>query len=211
VRTRTCLAILLVLVARYVMASPAGTPVLAEGTHCVAYRAQKTMLLLRTQEVVGRNCDISAQVLPEVGGLYHIEVNIPLRSFQSGETDRDKEVMKILLSDQRPELTFRSRALTAEGWRELFAKSEFELEGYLSIGNKTFPLKLAARYSERSESAEVEGLAQVRFSDFDLRPPKIVGGLLVKTKPELELHFHLLSQRILGADSIRPTPNKISK
>lgn len=208
---RTKAGLLLLALGVHLFASRAGASVLAEGSHCVAYRAEKTTLLVKTEEVVGRNCDISAQVLPEVGGLYHIEVNIPVRSFQSGKIDRDKDVMKVLMAEQRPELTFRSQAMTVEGWRTLFAKPEFEIAGELSIGNKTFPLRLSTRYIDKSDSAEVDGVAQVRFSDLGLKPPKVAGGLLVKAKPELELHFHLLSQRILGADSIRLSPTKTTK
>ena len=100
--------------------------VLAEGEHCVAYQADKTILFIKSQTVVGKNCEIAAQVLPEVGGLYHIEVNVPLRGFRSGDSDRDKDVMKLLKSDERPELTFRTGAMTAEAWRAWFLTSNMQ-------------------------------------------------------------------------------------
>lgn len=178
--------------------------IFSEGAHCVAYKVQKTVFFLSDRIVIGKNCDISAQVLPEVGGLYHIEVNVPVRSFRSGEAERDKDVMVILKSDERPELTFRSKALTAEEWRRLFAKDQFDLEGELIIGKNSFPLKMVTRYSEKSENAEVNGMVQVRFADFGIKPPKVAGGFIAKSKPDLELHFRLQSQRVLGADSIRP-------
>src|SRR5258708_1207042 len=121
----------------------AGLSLLDQGSHCVAYKAEKTMFLVSSgHPVVGKNCDISAQVLPEVGGLYHIEVNVPIRSFQSGDASRDEDVMKSLRADVRPEITFRSKAMTPEKWRELFAKTKFDVEGELLIGEKTFPIKL---------------------------------------------------------------------
>lgn len=174
-----------------------------EGSHCVAYKAVKTMFLVSNDTVVGKNCDVSAQVLPEVGGLYHIEVNVPVRSFNSGDTDRDKDVLKILKADERPELTFRSKAFSAAQWHELFAKKEFPLEGELFIGAKGFPLTMQVRYLDKNESAEVDGTAHVRYQDFEIKPPKVAAGIVAKAKPDLELHFHLQSHRILGADSIR--------
>lgn len=176
---------------------------LPEGSHCVAYKVVKTMFLVSNDEVVGKNCDVSAQILPEVGGLYHIEVQIPIRSFDSGNEDRDKDVVKILKGDQRPEMTFRSKALTVDGWRELFAKGEFPIEGELLIGSKAFPLTLNTKYKKASDQDEVDGAARVKFKDFDMDPPKAGGGVVAKAKPEFDLYFHLLSQRILGADSIR--------
>ncbi len=178
-------------------------PVLEASSHCVAYKARKTMLFVRKLSVVGRNCDVSAQVLPEVGGLYNIEVNVPIRSFNSGDSERDRDVMKILKADVRPELTFKTAAKTADQWRELFAKKDFELEGELFIGDKSYPLRMKSSYIQGDEADEISGWAQVRFQDFGLKPPKVVAGILVSVKPELELYFNFVSTRILGADSIR--------
>lgn len=173
------------------------------GSHCVGYRAEKTMFLFKKDTVVGRNCDISAQILPEVGGLYRIEVNVPLRSFNSGDEARDKDVMEILKAKERADLTFRSKALNAEQWKELFAKKSFALDGELLIGNDLHPISLLATYLETKERAEVEGVATIKFGDLGLKPPKVAAGLLANAKEDLELHFHLVSGRILGSDSIR--------
>jgi hypothetical protein len=174
-----------------------------EGSHCVAYRAEKVTFLFKKDEVIGKNCDISAQVLPEVGGLYHIEVNVPVRSFNSGDADRDKDVVKILKMEERPEITFRTKAMNADEWRELFKKENFDLDGEIYIGSKSFPLKMAAHYTAKEDSAEVNGIIHLKFEDLDIRPPRVGAGLIAKAKPELELHFNLVSGRILGADSIR--------
>ncbi len=181
----------------------AGLALFDEGSHCVAYKAEKVMFLFKKDVVVGKNCDISAQVLPEVGGLYHIEVNVPVRSFNSGDADRDKDVIKILKMDERPELTFRTKALSADEWRDLFAKENFDLDGEIYIGSKSFPLKMQAHYTNKEDSAEVTGIIHLKFEDLDIRPPRVGAGLVAKAKPELELHFSLVSGRILGADSIR--------
>lgn len=185
------------------LAWAAKEPIIEEGAHCVAYRAQKTMFLFKSDEVIGKNCDISAQVLPEIGGLYHIEVNVPVRSFDSGDSDRDKDVIDILKGQERAELTFKTKAMNADQWRELFKQGAFALDGELFIGSQSFPLKMQAHYSEKSESAEVDGMIQAKFEDVGLRPPKVGGGLIAKAKPNLELYFRLTSARILGADSLR--------
>lgn len=183
----------------------AASPSLFEpGSHCVAYRVEKTMFFFKKDTVVGKNCEVSAQVLPEVGGLYHIEVNIPVRGFDSQDPERDRDVMKILKSSERPEITFKSVSLPVEKWHELFAKGDFVLDGELSIGNKSYPVKVNSKYDGKDEFAEIDGVGKARFQDFDIKPPKVGGGILATVKPDLELHFHLVSQRILGADTIRP-------
>jgi hypothetical protein len=183
--------------------SAAALSLLEEGSHCVAYRVQLVRFFVNQVAVVGRNCDVAAQVLPEVGGLYHIEVNIPVRSFQSGDLSRDKDVSKILKAEQRAEITFKTTSLSAEQWRKVFAQKTFLLEGDITIGDKTFPLKVTADYQMKSEGAEVDGLGNIQFSDLGLRPPVLLGGMVARVKSDLELHFHLVSQRILGANSIR--------
>lgn len=174
------------------------------GSHCVAYRVEKTTFFFKKDTVVGKNCEVSAQVLPEVGGLYHIEVNVPIRGFDSQDPERDRDVMKILKSSERPEITFKSISLSVEKWHELFAKGDFILEGELAIGNKSYPVKVDSKYVGKDDAAEIDGVGRARFQDFDIKPPKVGGGILANVKPELELHFHLVSQRILGADTIRP-------
>jgi len=180
-----------------------GSSLLEPTSHCVAYRAEKVAFFLSKSEVVGRNCEVSAQVLPELGNVYRIEVAVPLRGFRSGDTDRDRDVMKILKAEVSPDLVFRTKALSADQWRDLFAKQTFNIDGDLKIGERTFPLVLMATYKEGEISAEVSGVSTVRFQDFDIKPPAVGAGFVARAKPELELHFHLMSPRILGADSIR--------
>jgi len=174
------------------------------GSHCVAYRVKTTKFLVKTDTVTGKNCDVSAQVLPEVGGLYHIEVNIPIRGFDSEDSERDRDVMKVLKAEMRPELTFKSVSRSPEQWRELFEKGEFPLEGELFIGEKSYPVKFNSKFTQKEDAGEIDGRGTVKFADFDIKPPKVGGGVVASVKPDLELHFHFVSQRILGADSIRP-------
>lgn len=187
---------------------------LESGSHCVAYRVEKVMFLVKSSMVVGKNCDVSAQVLPELGGLYRIEVQIPVSRFASGDEERDQDVRRILKADVKPELTFRSKAMSADQWRELFEKGTFDIDGDLTIGERSFPLKVSSKYLQSEGNVEVDGLARARFEDFDLNPPKVGGGMVVKAKPEIELNFHLQANRILGADSIKlvsPSTAEVSR
>lgn len=182
-----------------------------DGSHCVAYRVEKTVLFVKSDKVVGKNCDVSAQVLPEVGGLYHIEVNVPIRGFVSDDSDRDKDVAKILKASERPEITFKSSSKTVEEWQSLFSKGDFDLDGELAIGDRTYPIKLKSHYFDKEDAAEIDGLARLKFQDLGLKPPKVGGGILASVKSDLELHFHFVSQRVLGADTIRPVKKEEKK
>jgi hypothetical protein len=184
-------------------AAQPSVPPFEPDSHCVAYEVEKVTLFFARSEVIGKNCEVSAQVLPEVGGLYHIEVIIPLRGFSSGDSERDQDVMEILKAKERPELVFHSRAMSAEQWKALFDKGDFDISGELSIGKSSYPLTLHSHYTDSAAGAAVDGQATMRFHDFGLSPPSAMAGIVAKARPELNLFFRLQSQRILGADSIR--------
>lgn len=191
-------------VARAGVDSKLATEILSARSHCVAYQAQKKMFLgLSNNDVVGSNCDIAAQVLPEVGGLYRVEVNVPIKGLQSGNSSWDAEVVKLLKADVRSELTFRSQAMGVSEWHQLLTKAKFELPGELLVGEKTYPLKFDITYHEDDKSAEVSGSANARFEDFGLKPPTVVGGVVAQSSSNLKLLFHLVSDRILGNETLR--------
>lgn len=195
----------LMAVATSVTANP-----IAAGEHCVAYQVEEVKFFVSSKKVVGKNCDIAAQVLPEVGGNYHIEINIPIRSFSSGDSDRDKAVLNILKADKRPEITFVTDGQSPEEWRELFSKGKFDLAGKLRVGDHIEDIRVPVNYSANDQVAEVEGVVGLRFKDLDIKPPKVGGGVVAKVNPRLELAFRFKSDRILGADAIRLDPSKES-
>lgn len=177
------------------------------GKHCVAYKVKKrTALSLFSNNVIGTNCDISAQLLPMVGGGYQVEVSIPIAGFDSGDKDRDVDVRQILKESEQSDILFRSKSMTEAEWRQTSQKSSEVLEGTLEIAGKSYPISTPVTITKVSSGIEVDGVAIVPFAKFDLKPPKVGGGLIAKADSDLELHFHLVSDKILGADKIVAHP-----
>ena len=180
-----------------------GVSLFNQGEHCVAYRTKKNFLIfVKTVEVVGRNCEISTQILPLVGGKYQVEVTIPADGFKSGEAERDRDVAKLLNANGQSTLTFRTEALSKEDWEKLFAKGEFEIPGELQIGDKSHALKVGVKVARTTDGVEVDGVVNSHFHDMGLEPPKLAFGLMAKVKEDLELHFHLLGSKTLGINSL---------
>ena len=64
-------------------------------------------MLVRNVDVVGKNCELTAQMVPEVGGVYSFELSVPVSKFESGESERDRDVIKILKANKQGELVFK--------------------------------------------------------------------------------------------------------
>lgn len=182
----------------------ASASLLHTGDHCVAYKAEKKMFLIRNVTVIGKNCDVSAQVIPQVDGRFAIEMSVPTNNFRSGEPERDKDVAKTLKADVESNIIFRSNPMTADEWKEKIKGGEFPLKGELEIGNEMFPVEAQVQIAKVESNFEADGVIKTKFKDFKIDPPKLVGGIMANVKQDLELHFHIQGQKTLGLDSITP-------
>jgi hypothetical protein len=178
------------------------------GKHCVAYKAKRKTLSFINGSVVGKNCDISVQLLPVVGGGYQIEVNVPISGFDSGDRDQDQEVKDMLKESEQADIVFRSKVMTEKQWHEVLQKPAVVFEGELTIAGKSYSITAPANLSKEKDGIEFDGVAVVPFAKFDLQPPKRGGGFIAKTDSDVELHFHLTTDKILGADKILAPPAK---
>lgn len=178
------------------------------GKHCVGYKFKKKSLSMFSRQVVGKNCDISAQFLPVVGGGYQVEVSVPITAFDSGDKDWDQDFRDLLKAGEQPDIIFRTKVFTEKEWKQLVEKTSVTVDGELNINNKTYDVSMPVQIKKITGGIEVDGMTTVPFSKFELEPPKTMGGLITKADSDLELHFHLVSDKILGADKIFSKPEK---
>jgi hypothetical protein len=171
------------------------------GQNCVAYRVKKTSLVFFTgSPIIGKNCDISAQLLPAVGGGMQVEVSVPVASFDSGDKARDDDVKKILNEAEQSNILFHSEVMSEKEWRALLQKDILTLRGELLIGGKPYKVDLPLEFKKASRGLEADGLVKLSFGQLGMEPPKVGGGVIAKADSELELHFHLQTEKILGAE-----------
>ncbi len=182
--------------------APPLSKILADKDHCVAYKASKRMFLVRSVQVIGQNCEVSSQILPELGGKYLVEVLIPVSRFESGEAERDRDVVKLLGRAGRSEVIFRSESMDQETWKKRMSQGVFEVRGKLQIGEQSYDVKAQAQVHEGPNGPEVEGMVKARFEDFELKPPAMGLGLMAQVGRDLELHFRLSGRRTLGLGSL---------
>ena len=178
------------------------------GKHCVGYKFKKKSLSFFNSQVIAKNCDVSAQLLPVVGGGYQIEVSVPISAFESEDKDWDQELRDVLKESDQPDVIFHSKVLSEKEWKQLVQRPKVNLDGEISLGNKTFPINTPCALTKVPGGIEIDGVTSVPFAKFELQPPKKGGGFIVKADSDLEIYFHLVSEKFLGADKIFGAPEK---
>jgi polyisoprenoid-binding protein YceI len=87
----------------------------------------------------------------------------------------------MLAADRYPEVTFVSSRVTSKG------SNQYEVPGTLTIRDKARPATLHATVNT-GERLDIEGSAQIKLSDYGLKPPSAAVGL-IGTKDEMTLRF----------------------
>ncbi len=169
--------------------------------HCVAYKTKKRVFFIASVGVIGKNCDISSEVIPEPGNLFHVEVSVPILSFESGEVERDRDVAKFLKVESQKNLDFHSESLTLNIWKEKISAGRFDLKGFLKIAGKEYPVVAQIEIVENNGGKQmaIQGVISTKFKDFDLKPPRLWGGIGAKVSKDLSLLFQLQPKKILGS------------
>ncbi|MCB0390834.1 MAG: YceI family protein [Bdellovibrionales bacterium] len=177
--------------------------VFSNGSHCVAYIAKKRMFLIRTVEVIGKNCEVVSQVVPDIGGYFSYKLEIPIENFESGEAERDKDVRKLLKAKKQSSIYFVTDKMTREEWQAIInSEQSVKVKGQLNIAGSNYPVSASVKLIKSDSGIEAEGIIKTQFKDLGLKPPELFGGVMAKVKEELVLEFHLQSDKTLGFDSL---------
>jgi hypothetical protein len=131
-----------------------------------------------------------------------IEVRIQAGAFESGESERDRDVIKILKADKFQELVFRTSAWPAPQWEQLFQQNSFVLGGELTIAGAAHPVQASVRLIRSGQAIVASGVIATQFKELGIEPPKLGMGILAQVKDKLELHFQLRGDKTLGIDSL---------
>lgn len=176
--------------------------VFAQNEHCVGYQTQKTLFFIRTVNVFGKNCDISSQIIPEPGSRSYVEVSIPVLSFESGEIERDRDVAKLLRVDDSKEIIFKSESLKNSEWKKIRSDNGFIVSGLLFIGKKPYPIEAKLSLKKRENgNFQIKGVVNTSFKNFNIKPPRLWGGIGARVGDKLSLLFQLNAEKTLGASN----------
>jgi len=168
-----------------------------QGEHCLAYKAEETILLFVDSDVVGKTCEISARLESEGENTRYV-VSFPIRSLDSGVDMRDEDVIEILSVESHPIIRFVSDFVTGEQVVEALIQGTTMLSGVLEIAGKSYKVLFPLKLSEHSGVWLVTGKLVTSFSEFGLELPAVLGGVVANTRDYLELLVHLRIDRVHG-------------
>ena len=168
-----------------------------QGDHCLAYQTEETILLFVDSVVVGKTCEILAQVKRE-GEQVQFEVSFPIRSLDSGVGMRDEDVTELLSIETHPDIRFVSNFLTLKQVWEILKRGSAKLPGILEVAGHShevkFPIEVILEYGDW----RVTGKLVTSLSELGLELPAVLGGLVADTRNYLELLVHLRFDRVQG-------------
>lgn len=147
----------------------------------VSWKTSKRMFLLSTQTPVGINRAVEVQT--GIKDTRYIRLLIPIDKFDSGEPERDQEVLKILKADIQPKLIFSTSLLKSAEYERLVRGDINEIDGTLSIAKIEHPVTVKITRTGNF----LVGTIKTKFTTFGITPPKVAGGLVAKVNDELEL------------------------
>ncbi len=115
----------------------------------------------------------------DAGKIEAVAVVAPVKSFDSGNTNRDSHAIEVLEGLKYPNVTFSSTSVTDDG-------SRLQVKGNLNFHGVTQPVSFSAVRKTEKGIMNVSGDFAVNMTDYKIDPPTLMG---VKTKEIIRLTF----------------------
>lgn len=108
-----------------------------------------------------------------------VAVAISVRSFDSGNSNRDSEMVAVLDALKHPNVTFTSSDVKQNG-------DALTLNGKLTFKGVTKPFVVTAVRKDAKSLLTVSGKMNVNMTDFDVKPPSLLG---ISVRENIRLDF----------------------
>ena len=171
--------------------------------HCVAWKTIKTLALIKTVKPVGKNCKIQTELKKQNDGNLTFSGIFPVKSFDSGERDRDEEVAEILNFKEHPNILFTTEPMSVIDWKKILKEKKGVLTGTMTVAGRKRLLKLPISVTSKNGKYKFNGLLITTYSNFRIEPPSVGGGLIAQAKDYLEFHFQFQSDRLKGFELVK--------
>jgi hypothetical protein len=155
------------------------------GKTCVAWKTKKRMFLVKKVEPVGMSCDVKT-IWSRESDRPRVQIKVAIASFNSGEAERDREVVKILKGDTHPEIVITSEPLLPSAVKDFVDGKDVEIKAEIEVAGTRVNKVLVVRRQSSGGFARVE--VKTAFKDFGIEPPSVGGGAVAKVSEGLDLH-----------------------
>ncbi len=158
---------------------------------CVAWQARKTLLLVSSSEPVGMNCNVQvSSSLSKTGRI--VRALVPIKDFDSGETERDVDVQKILKAETQPNLEIETLPIPTGAWEKILKEKSGMIKLNLKMAGQDFSFETFVTIDGQPGHRSASGTIATTFTEFMLKRPKLAGGLVSNVKDDLRLHFQFV-------------------
>jgi hypothetical protein len=122
-------------------------------------------------------------------------IAVPVRSFDSGDSNRDLHMLQVARGGQFPMVTVRTRLPEdASASATIYADLEVQFAGQ-TVEYKQVPLQQATQGAE----TRISGTVPVTLSDFKIDPPSL---LTIPVKNEIPVRVEMIWQRLKGDQKV---------
>ncbi|MBD1396389.1 YceI family protein [Pontibacter sp. JH31] len=134
--------------------------------------------------VQGISSEVSSQLTLSQDGrkISKVEVRVPVRSFDSGNRRRDRDMLKVTEAERYPEVTFISSQITEQD-------GALAVTGRLTFHGITREIQLIAQTQWQGESLLVTGEFDISLEAYQIKRPSI---LTMKVKDMLQVRFRMV-------------------
>ena len=166
----------------------AQTGPISVGEGCAVYEATKRVAFVRTVEVVGRSCELTARLTWSEQDHVEVEATLPIESIDSGEGRRDRYMTEVMSAERHPLLVFRTGPIPGTEAQRLLEGDTVALEGTLEVAGRPHPFRFLLSLEAGADGDRLKGIAQTRFTELGLEPPRVgLRGVIADADDDLTL------------------------
>lgn len=111
-----------------------------------------------------------------------VAVLVPVKSFDSGNSNRDSHALEVLEALKFPNVTF-----SASNIQE--ANNQLTIKGNLTFHGVTKPVELKAKKTASGNILKIEGKFDINMKDYGIEPPGLLG---VRADEKINLSFNMV-------------------
>ncbi|ARA94130.1 hypothetical protein AWN76_013855 [Rhodothermaceae bacterium RA] len=129
-----------------------------------------------------------------------VEIEVPVESFDSGNGNRDSNMLDVVEADRYPTVRFVSERITAESWEttDQGRQGTWQVEGLLTFHGQTHPLTIPVEVTVSGATFEARSVFEVSLDAYDVDRPKL---LLMPIRPTIDLEATIrASLPVAGTD-----------
>ena len=158
-----------------------------EGTstvHDFSSRSKEVEVELTRDSSAAQPADVAALLaLIRSSAVRGVLVRVPVRTLKSEKAALDKNLRKAMRAEEFPNVAFQLKHYELEPRPAADDTIAIEAEGSLTVAGKERAIKLVARAYRAAEGVWLEGSETLRMSDYGIKPPTMMLGVLKVADP----------------------------